>query len=51
MTHTVRTLDLQGLHTETRRDFRYITVRTYAEAEMIRDEQEALGNPSVIMNW
>ena len=49
-TYTVRTRDLQNLHTE-RRDahFRFITVRTYAEACLIADEQNALGNPSVIL--
>ena len=50
MTYTVRTRDLQNLHTE-RRDahFRYITVRTYAMACEIQEEQNALGNPSVIL--
>ena len=40
----VRIIDLMGLFPETRGGARWISVRTYAEACDIVDEQVALGN-------
>lgn len=50
-TNTVRIFDLLGLFPESKDGFRYVTVRTYAHAEEIRDEQVKLGNRAVILNW
>ena len=50
-TNTVRIFDLLGLFPESKDGFRYVTVKTYAQAEEIRDEQLKLGNRAVIMNW
>lgn len=50
-TNTVRIRDFQGLFPESKDGYRYITVKTYAHAETIVDEQNKLGNRAVIMNW
>lgn len=50
-TNTVRIFDLLGLFPESKDGFRYVTVRTYAQAEEIMAEQNKLGNRAVIMNW
>jgi len=50
-TNTVRIIDLQGLHPETRGKARYLTVKSYAQACEIADEQNALGNKAHVVNW
>lgn len=50
-TNTVRIFDLLGLFPESKDGYRYVTVRTYAQAEEIMDEQNKLGNRACIMNW
>ena len=50
-TNTVRIRDFQGLFPESKDGYRYITVKTYAHAEEIMNEQNKLGNRAVIMNW
>ena len=50
-TNTVRIFDLLGLFPESKDGFRYITVKTYAQAEEIVNEQVSLGNRAVILNW
>ena len=50
-TNTVRIFDHLGLFPESKDGFRYVTVRTYGQAEEIMAEQNKLGNRAVIMNW
>ena len=50
-TNTVRIRDFQGLFPECKDGYRFITVKTYAHAEEIMEEQNKLGNRAVIMNW
>ena len=47
-TNTVRIVDLKGLFPECRDGFRFITVKTYAQAEEIVAEQVKLGNRAYI---
>ena len=51
MTNTVRIIDKLGLFPETRGKARYITVKTYAHAMEIVDEQNKLGNIATLINW
>ena len=51
LTNTVRIFDNLGLFPECKDGFRYVTVKTYAQAEEIRDEQNKLGNTADILNW
>ncbi len=51
LTNTVRIFDVLGLFPESKDGFRYITVKTFAHAEEIMQEQIKLGNQAVIMNW
>ena len=51
MTHTVRIIDLMGLHPETRGKARYLSVKTYQQACAIAEEQNALGNVAHVVNW
>ena len=51
MTNTVRIIDTLGLFPETRGRARYVTVKTYAQAEAIVKEQNDLGNNACIINW
>ena len=48
---TVRIFDHMGLFPESKDGFRYISVKTYAQAEEIMAEQTKLGNSAVIQNW
>ena len=48
---TVRIFDHMGLFPESKDGFRYISVKTYAQAEEIMAEQNKLGNSAVIQNW
>ena len=50
-TNTVRIFDVLGLFPESKDGFRYISVKTFAQAEEIMMEQIKLGNQAVIMNW
>ena len=50
-TNTVRIFDLLGLFPESKDGFRYVTVKTYAQAEEIVAEQVKLGNRAVIQYW
>ena len=50
-TNTVRIIDLMGLHPETRGKARYLTVKSYAQACEIADEQNKLGNVAHVVNW
>ena len=50
-TNTVRIIDHLGLFPETRGKARYISVKTYAHAIEIVDEQNKLGNSAVLINW
>ena len=49
--NTVRIIDRLGLFPETRGKARYISVKTYALAEEIINEQNQLGNIANLMNW
>ena len=49
--NTVRIIDHQGLFPETRGRARYISVKTYAHAEEIMNEQNKLGNSATIIFW
>ena len=51
MTNTVRIIDKLGLFPETRGKARYVTVKTYAHAMEIVDEQNKLGNIATLINW
>jgi len=51
LTTTVRIIDLMGLHPETRGKARYLTVKSYAQACDIADEQNKLGNVAHVVNW
>ena len=51
MTNTVRIIDHLGLFPETRGKARYITVKTYAHAMEIVDEQNKLGNTATLVFW
>ena len=48
-TTTIRIIDFMGIHTETRGKARYLTVKTYRQAEEIIAEQVALGNRAEVM--
>ena len=48
ITTTVRIRDFQGLFPESKDGFRYVTVKTYAQAEEIMNEQIKLGNGATI---
>lgn len=50
LTTTVRIFDHLGIFPESRDGFRYVTVRTYAQAEEIMNEQIKLGNGATILN-
>ena len=50
-TNTVRIFDLLGLFPESKDGFRYVTVKTYAQAEAIVTEQLKLGNRATITNF
>lgn len=50
-TNTVRIIDHMSLFPETRGHARYVTVKTYAQAEEIVNEQNGLGNAAVIVTW
>jgi hypothetical protein len=49
--NTVRIIDRLGLFPETRGKARYVSVKTYAHAMDIVDEQNKLGNNAVLINW
>ena len=49
--NTVRIIDHLGLFPETRGKARYVTVKTYAHAMEIVDEQNKLGNSAAIVFW
>lgn len=49
--NTVRIIDCLGLFPETRGKARYVTVKTYAHAMEIVDEQNKLGNKATLINW
>jgi len=51
LTNTVRIIDRLGLFPETKGRARYITVKTYAHAMEICDEQNKLGNTANIIFW
>ena len=50
-TNTIRIIDKMGLFPETRGKARYITVKTYAHAMEIVNEQNQLGNEATIVFW
>ena len=50
-TNTVRIIDRLNLFPETRGKARYISVKTYAHAEEIINEQNQLGNIATLINW
>jgi hypothetical protein len=49
--NTVRIIDHLGLFPETRGKARYVTVKTYAHAMEIVDEQNKLGNTATLVFW
>lgn len=49
--NTVRIIDKMGLFPETKGKARYISVKTYAHAEEIVQEQNSLGNVATIVFW
>jgi hypothetical protein len=49
--NTVRIIDRLNLFPETRGKARYITVKTYAGAEEIINEQNQLGNIATLIHW
>ena len=50
-TNTVRIIDKMGLHPETLGRARYLTVKSYAHACEIAEEQNKLGNVAHVVNW
>lgn len=51
LVNTVRIIDRLGLFPETKGKARYVTVKTYAHAMEIVDEQNKLGNSATVVNW
>jgi hypothetical protein len=49
--NTVRIIDKLNLFPETRGKARYITVKTYAHAQEIINEQNQLGNVATLVFW